>query len=85
MDGVRLTADERRALADELAGDLVQRGLALADVERLAPLLVDRFRRAAQGAGARRADALQAKEARCAPGQVTVRWAAWVDLRVCLA
>ena len=50
MDGTRLTAEERRALAEELAGDLVERGLALADVERLAPLLVDRFRLSVQGA-----------------------------------
>ena len=50
MDGTRLTAEERRALAEELAGDLVARGLALADVERLAPLLVDRVRLSVQGA-----------------------------------
>ena len=55
MDGTRLTADERRALADELAGDLVRRGLALADVERLAPLLVDRVRLSVLGAERRRA------------------------------
>ena len=57
MDGTRLTADERRALADELAGDLVRRGLALAlaDVERLAPLLVERVRLSIQGAERRRA------------------------------
>ena len=55
MDGTRLTADERRALADELAGDLVRRGLALADVERLAPLLVERARLSVQGAERRRA------------------------------
>ena len=55
MDGTRLTAEERRALADELAGDLVRRGLALADVERLAPLLVDRVRLSVQGAERRRA------------------------------
>ena len=55
MDGTRLTGDERRALADELAGDLVKRGLALADVERLAPLLVERVRLSVQGAERRRA------------------------------
>ena len=55
MDGTRLTADERRALADELAGDLVKRGLVLADVERLAPLLVDWVRLSVQGAEQRRA------------------------------
>lgn len=42
---MNLTADERRDLAGALADDLVARGLALGDVERLAPLLVDRFRR----------------------------------------
>lgn len=47
---LNLTDDERRALACELAEVLVARGLALGDVERLAPLLVDRFRLAA-GAG----------------------------------
>ena len=55
MDGTRLTSEERRALAEELAGDLVQRGLALADVERLAPLLVDRVRLSVQDAERRRA------------------------------
>ena len=55
MDGTRMTSDERRALAEELAGDLVKRGLALADVERLAPLLVDRVRLSVQGAERRRA------------------------------
>ena len=55
MDGTRLTSDERRAQAEELAGDLVERGLALADVERLAPLLVDRVRLSVQGAERRRA------------------------------
>ena len=39
-----LTADERRVLAGELADDLVARGLSLGDVERLAPLVVDRVR-----------------------------------------
>ena len=55
MDGTRMMSDERRALAEELAGDLVKRGLALADVERLAPLLVDRVRLSVQGAERRRA------------------------------
>ena len=55
MDGIRLTSEERRALAEELAGDLVKRGLTLADVERLAPLLVDRVRLSVQGAERRRA------------------------------
>lgn len=41
---VNLTAEERRELAGELAEGLVARGLTLGDVERLAPLLVDRFR-----------------------------------------
>ena len=50
MDGIRLTSEERRALAEELAGDLVNRGLTLADVERLAPPLVDRVRLSVQGA-----------------------------------
>ena len=48
---------------------VVLRGLALADVERLAPLLVDRFRRAVSGAWARRGGALQAKEARAGRGK----------------
>ena len=39
-----LTADERRDLAGKLADELAARGLGLGDVERLAPLLVDRFR-----------------------------------------
>ena len=39
-----MTAAERRELAGELADDLVGRGLTLADVEKLAPLLVDRVR-----------------------------------------
>ena len=42
--GEAMTGDERRELAGELADDLAERGLTLADVERLAPLLVDRFR-----------------------------------------
>ena len=46
-----LTADERRELAGELADDLARRGLVLGDVERLAPLLVDRFRLTVQGRG----------------------------------
>ena len=46
---LNLTDGERRALAGELAEALVARGLALGDVERLAPLLVDRFRRAVSG------------------------------------
>ena len=41
---LNLTDDERRALAGELADALAARGLALGDIERLAPLLVDRFR-----------------------------------------
>ena len=49
---LNLTADERRELAGELADDLAERGLALGDVERLAPLLVERFRLTAR----RRAD-----------------------------
>ena len=48
---LNLTDDERRALACELAEVLVERGLALGDVERLAPLLVDRFRQAVPGTG----------------------------------
>ena len=46
VDGLNLTltADERRVLAGELADDLAARGLSLGDVERLAPLVVDRFR-----------------------------------------
>lgn len=48
---LNLTGDERRALAGELAEALVARGLALGDVERLAPLLVDRFRRAVLDTG----------------------------------
>ena len=47
---------ELRALAASLADDLVARGLALGDVERLAPLMVDRVRlmpaRAAEPAAA---------------------------------
>ena len=39
-----LSTDERRELAGALADDLARRGLTLGDVERLAPLLVDRFR-----------------------------------------
>ena len=35
---------ELRDLAGELADDLARRGLVLGDVERLAPLMVDRFR-----------------------------------------
>ena len=46
---LNLTSDERRALAGELAEALVARGLALGDVERLAPLLVDRFRLTVSG------------------------------------
>ena len=49
-----LSTGEIRALAGELAADLVTRGLSLADVERLAPLLVDRVRLAVPGVGARR-------------------------------
>ena len=41
---VTLTNDERRALADTLVDTLAERGLTLGDVERLAPVLVDRFR-----------------------------------------
>ena len=40
-----LSADERRELAGALAEDLARRGLTLGDVERLAPLMVERFRR----------------------------------------
>lgn len=40
-----------RTLAGELAADLVARGLSLGDVERLAPLLVDRVRLSVPGAG----------------------------------
>ena len=43
-----------RTLAGELAADLVARGLSLGDVERLAPLLVDRVRLSVPGAGAGR-------------------------------
>ena len=39
-----LSADERRDLAGELADDLAARGLMSGDVERLAPMVVDRFR-----------------------------------------
>ncbi len=63
VDGLNLTltADERRVLAGELADDLAARGLSLGDVERLAPLVVDRFRltvprgaaRAGEGGGGR--------------------------------
>ena len=35
---------ELRELAGELADDLAERGLVLGDVERLAALMVDRFR-----------------------------------------
>lgn len=49
-----MTADERRDLAGELADDLAGRGLTLGDVERLAPLLVDRFRLTVPAGGARR-------------------------------
>ena len=50
-----LTADERRKLAGELADDLVARGATLLDVERLAPLLVDRVRLTVRGpSGGRR-------------------------------
>ena len=51
MDGLSLTAEERRALAGELADGLVARGLTLGDVERLAPLVVDRFRLAVRAPG----------------------------------
>ena len=40
-----LSADDRSELAGELAEDLARRGLTLGDVERLAPLMVERFRR----------------------------------------
>ena len=49
-----LSTGEIRALAGELAADLVARGLSLGDVERLAPLMVDRVRLAVPGAGVRR-------------------------------
>ena len=39
-----LSNGELRELAGALAEDLARRGLTLGDVERLAPLLVDRFR-----------------------------------------
>ena len=42
--GQSLDNDALRALAAELAEGLAARGLVLGDVERLAPLLVDRFR-----------------------------------------
>ena len=61
---LNLTGDERRALAGELAEALVARGLALGDVERLAPLLVDRFRQAVSGDGPRRGGTLEVKGAR---------------------
>ena len=44
MSGQTLSSGEIRDLAVELAEDLAARGLSLGDVERLAPLLVDRFR-----------------------------------------
>ena len=44
MSGQTLGPGEIRALAGELAETLAARGLSLGDVERLAPLLVDRFR-----------------------------------------
>ena len=44
VGGQTLSTGEIRALAGELAEDLAARGLSLGDVERLAPLLVDRFR-----------------------------------------
>lgn len=51
-----LSAGEIRALAGELAADLVARGLSLGDVERLAPLLVDRVRLSVSGAGGKRGE-----------------------------
>ena len=44
VGGQRLDNDALRALAGALAEDLAARGFVLGDVERLAPLLVDRFR-----------------------------------------
>ena len=44
MGGQTLSPGEIRALAGELAEALVARGLSLGDMERLAPLLVDRVR-----------------------------------------
>ena len=43
VGGQSLGNDALRALAAELAEGLAARGLVLGDVERLAPLLVDRF------------------------------------------
>lgn len=53
-----MTAAERRELAGELADELADRGLTLLDVERLAPLMVDRFRQARQARNAVPDDAL---------------------------
>ena len=46
-----LTADELRKLAVELASELIERGLILGDVERLAPLVVDRVRQVSRPGG----------------------------------
>ena len=52
MSGQTLSTGEIRDLAGELAEDLAARGLSLGDVERLAPLLVDRFRQSPARAAA---------------------------------
>ena len=73
MSGQRLSPGELRNLAGELAEDLVARGLSLGDVERLAPLLVERFRRmpARQAADDPDGPRAQRRSARPAEGRRT--------------
>ena len=71
MSGQSRSTGELRDLAGELAEDLVARGLSLGDVERLAPLLVDRVRRslARQAADVPDGPRAQRRSARPAEGR----------------
>ena len=71
MSGQSRSTGELRDLAAELAEDLVARGLSLGDVERLAPLLVDRVRRspARQAADVPDGPRAQRRSARAAEGR----------------
>ena len=73
MSGQSLSPGELRDLAAELAEALVARGLSLGDVERLAPLLVERFRRspARQAADVPDGPRAQRRSARAADGRCT--------------
>ena len=73
VGGQTLGPGEIRELAGELAETLASRGLSLGDVERLAPLLVDRFRQspARQAADDPDGPRAQRRSARPAEGRRT--------------